>query len=125
VPPLHCNSDQIRILLMSLLISAAQPEIAGTTVVLEARSVQDGLVIEVRTRGPLVRRIANRFFSLRPGSSSIGLASAQDIVRRHGGTITGKANLGKGLEFSVWLPLHQNHTNGGREDSDRGGRREP
>jgi len=113
VPPIQCNPDQIRNLFMSLIINAAQSASAGTAVVLDAHCGYNGIVLDVKGQGPFVRRIANRFFGSRPGISGVSLAAAQDIVRRHGGKIGGKANLGKGLEFSVWLPLRRNDPNGG------------
>jgi signal transduction histidine kinase len=125
LPAIECNSDQIRKLFVSLIVIAAQPEVAGTTVILDAHRGQNGVVLDVTARGPFARRVASRLFGSHPGSSSVYLAAAQDIVRRHGGRITGIGNLGKGLEFSVWLPLHLNNNNGGRHSSDSGGRREP
>jgi hypothetical protein len=122
VPPIECNPDQIRKLFTSLIINAAQSANAGTDVALEAHCGHNGVVLAVRGQGPFVRRVANRFFGSHAGPSSVGLAAAQDIVRRHGGRIGGKTNLGKGLEFSVWLPLRRNDTNGGWQGATSRGR---
>jgi hypothetical protein len=115
VPPIHCNMDQIRTVLVSLLINASQAASAGTVVVLDAHCGHRGVVLDIRSRGPFVRRVANRFFGSPPQTSGVGLAAAQDIIRRHGGRIAAKINLGKGLEFTVWLPLRPKDTNGSRQ----------
>jgi len=107
IPLIQCNPDQIRNLLVSLIINATQAATAGTAMVLDAHCEGDGVVIDVSGQGPFLRRVANRFFGWRPGTSSAGLAAAQNIVRQHSGRISGKINLGKGLEFSVWLPLRR------------------
>lgn len=122
VPPIHCNPDQIRNLLMSLIINAAQSATAGTAVILDAHCGYNGVVLDVRGHGVSVRGVANRFFASREGTSGVGLAAARDIVRRHGGRIIGRANIGKGLEFSVWLPLRRNDANGGWQGADSRGR---
>ena len=122
VPPIQCNPDQIRNLFMSLIINAAQSAPAGTEVVLDAHCGYDGVVLDVRGQGPFVRQVANRFFGSRAVTSGVGLAAAHDIVRRHGGRLNGKANLRKGLEFSVWLPLRRNDTHGSWQGVGSGGR---
>jgi two-component system NtrC family sensor kinase len=37
--------------------------------------------------------------------SGLGLAVSKDIVESHGGQISVKTELGKGTEFSIWIPL--------------------
>jgi hypothetical protein len=66
VPPIQCNPDQIRNLFVSLIINAAQWASAGTVVVLDVHCGHKGVVLDVRGRGPFVRRLANRFFGSRP-----------------------------------------------------------
>ena len=124
LPSIRCNPDQIRNLFMSLTINAAQSVPAGTEVVLLAHRGADGVILDVRDqgRGSLAARIASLFLVSRHGVTSVGLAAAYDIVRNHGGTIEGKANVRKGLEFSVWLPQLRDCTNGGWQSAGGGGR---
>jgi hypothetical protein len=122
VPPIQCNPDQIRNLLVSLIINAAQSAAAGTEVVLDVHSGYNGVGLDVRGQGPFVRRVVNRFFGSHSVTSGVDLAAAHDIVRRHGGRITEKTNFSKGLEFSVWLPLRRNDTNGSWQGAGSGGR---
>jgi len=122
IPALECNPDQMRNLVTSLMISTARSEGAGSEVVLDAQCRQNGVVLEVRAKGHGFRRLTNQLFSMPPEVPATGLAFAQEIVRRHGGRIGAKTNLTKGLEYSVWLPLHCQDSNGGWQSTSGGGR---
>jgi hypothetical protein len=110
VPPIQCNPDQIRNLCVSLIINASQSVIGGTEVLLDAHAGGDGLALDIKGQPPLVYRVANRLLGARRKTSGGSLLAAQDIVRQHGGRISATADLGKGLEFSVWLPLRRNES---------------
>jgi signal transduction histidine kinase len=127
LPRIQCNPDQIRNLVMSLTVNAAQAGPPGTELVLTAKRADDGLVLDVcdRSRSSLIGRLVNRFLGATPGSTGAVLAAAFDIVRQHGGKIEAKANVRKGLEFSVWLPLRRNDTDVSGQDIVGGGRRQP
>jgi signal transduction histidine kinase len=49
-------------------------------------------------------RIFEPFFSTRPAGNGLGLATAREIVREHGGTIAVASQPGAGTCFAVWLP---------------------
>jgi hypothetical protein len=124
LPPIQCNPDQIRNLVMSLTMIAVQSAPAGYEVILRARRGDDGVILDLRDQGQgsFVARAANWFFHSRSGATGSGLADAYDIVRQHGGTLEGKASVRKGLEFSVCLPLRRDSTHGGRQGAVSGGR---
>ena len=122
IPSLECNPDQMRNLVTSLMISTARSEGAGSEVILDAQCRQNGVVLEVRAKGHGFRRFTNQLFSIPREVPAAGLALAQEIVRRHGGKIGAKTNLTKGLEYSVWLPLHCQDANGGWQNTSGGGR---
>jgi signal transduction histidine kinase len=122
VPPIQCNPDQIRNLFVSLIINAAQSATSGTELILDAHCGYNGVGLDVRGQKPFVRWVANRFFGSRSVTPGVGLAAAHDIVRWHGGRISRKANLRKGPEFSVWLPVRRNDTYGGWQGADSRGR---
>jgi CheY-like chemotaxis protein len=49
-------------------------------------------------------RIFEPFFTTRPAGNGLGLATAREIVREHGGTITVASRPAAGTCFAVWLP---------------------
>ena len=107
LPPIQCNPDQIRELLMSLAVNATQSVPAGTEVILDAHRGNDGVILDVKdqVKASFGHRLARGFFASRPVTTGVALGAAYDIVQQHGGRIEAKVNVRKGLEFSVWLPL--------------------
>ena len=124
LPSIQCNPDQLRNLVMSLTINAAQSAPTGNAVVLTVHRVDDGICLAINDLGPgsFLSRVRGRFYGARPTTAGIGLAAAYETVRRHNGKIEAKVNVRKGLDFSVWLPLRRNHVNGSLQGSGGGGR---
>jgi CheY-like chemotaxis protein len=54
---------------------------------------------------PRIRsRLFEPYFTTKPTGTGLGLSTAQDIVRRHGGVITVASMVGCGSRFTVFLP---------------------
>jgi hypothetical protein len=121
VPSIQCNPGKIQTLLVWLAISAVESDFAGKQVVLHARGADEGVIIDVRSRGRLsfIRRAANRFFEsrLKPPDAVV-----YDAVRQCGGRITRSKDLRKGSDFSLWLPLRRDCTHDRWKGTTRGGR---
>jgi CheY-like chemotaxis protein len=126
LPPLRCNSAQIRQVLMNLIINAAealgtregsiairgrqivvgpgtfagsQAELAaGDYVRLEIADTGRGMTDAIRAR------IFDPFFSTKSTGRGLGLAAVQGIVQSHGGSIEVTSSAGKGTTFQILLP---------------------
>ncbi|GFO58760.1 hypothetical protein GMST_10850 [Geomonas silvestris] len=105
----------------NILINAAQAMPEGGTVSVEGRRLRLGrrntlgvptgtyLRISFRDEGTgipeaLQRRIFDPYFSTKPGSSGLGLASAYTIIVNHGGHIDVRSRAGKGATIICHLP---------------------
>ena len=51
-----------------------------------------------------LQRIFDPFFSTKERGTGLGLPIADDIIKKHGGRISVRSEVGKGSTFEVWLP---------------------
>ncbi|HVJ44042.1 MAG TPA: two-component system VirA-like sensor kinase [Dongiaceae bacterium] len=52
----------------------------------------------------VLERLFEPFFTTRPTGNGLGLASAREIVRQHGGAMNVRSSPGAGSRFEAWLP---------------------
>ena len=67
------------------------------------------IVVSIRDAGPGImesvrKRLFNPFFTTKAGGTGLGLSTAWEIIRDHGGTIDVTNIPGGGAQFTVWLP---------------------
>ncbi len=102
--------------LHQLLDNACKFSDPHSSVTITAQTKQDELTISVSDQGIGIHPeehayIFDRFYQIdgsatrRYGGTGTGLALAKEIIEAHNGRITLKSILGKGSEFTVWLPL--------------------
>jgi len=108
--PVECDPDLLKQVLLNLVINAIQAMPGGGEVVVSAAPRNDRLSIEVKDEGCGIGeadrdRIFDPFFTTKENGTGLGLSVAHQIVEQHGGILTGEANLGRGMTFSVSLPL--------------------
>lgn len=112
LPPVECDAEQIKQVILNLTINAIQAMDCPGEVKLAAFRRNGNVVIEVRDHGPGVpddalEKIFSPFFTTKKDGTGLGLAVAQQIVTRHGGMIMVDPNQPRGAVFTVLLPVHR------------------
>ncbi len=115
------DQDQLARAIENVLINARQAMPLGGAVAVTARNraeseslpplVEPGryvsIAIEDRGGGipeEVLRHVFDPFFTTKPEGSGLGLSTAFSIVKRHGGHIEARSELGRGATFELLLP---------------------
>jgi two-component system sensor histidine kinase HydH len=109
IPATSIDQEQIKQVLLNLVINAIQSMPTGGEVVLRAISDADNVRIEVQDQGVGIanedlERIFNPFFTTRQEGTGLGLSIAERIVTQHGGRIEVHRNPTQGMTFGILLP---------------------
>ncbi len=108
-PTLFCDAEQIKQVLLNLIMNALQIIPAHGKVLIACNDDSKNQIIEVEDDGPGIgtvdqARVFDPFYTKRDGGVGLGLSVVQQIVSAHHGEITvGKSKLGGAL-FSIVLP---------------------
>ena len=118
LPQVRIDAEQIKQVLLNILLNAIQAIRGKGEIWVETRVVQVPLdekiepfiQVEVRDTGVGIpqenlERIFDPFFSTRPEGSGLGLAISHQIIHDHRGFITVESEVGKGTSFKIHLPL--------------------
>jgi len=111
LPAIMVDPEQIKQMLLDVVLNAIQSMPGGGKVVLRAVPTDgNDIAVEVQDEGVGIeeenlQKIFDPFFTTRPGGTGLGLAIAHQIVAQHGGHIEVKRNRDKGMTFSVALPI--------------------
>ena len=110
VPAVCVDPEQVKQVLLNLLINAVQAMPSGGNVVLCALAENGNVRLEVQDEGVGIdqenaERIFNPFFTTRDEGTGLGLSIAERIVSQHGGRIECRRNSDRGMTFSVTFPL--------------------
>jgi PAS domain S-box-containing protein len=120
VPHIRASADQLKQVLLNLLLNAADSMPHGGTITVSTQSGagaetelygRDAVQIQVRDTGEgipddLLAQIFEPFFSTKPGKGTgLGLWVSQGIVQNHGGTMRVRSRVGRGTTFTITLPV--------------------
>lgn len=112
VPLVSCDPQKIGQVLVSLLINASQAIKGKGVIALKTYIVDGNVAVDIEDTGcgippENVTKIFDPFFTTKPVGQGVGLglSVSYDIVKKHGGTITFKTQVGKGTTFTIKLPL--------------------
>lgn len=126
----RCDPEQMKQVLINLIMNAIQAMPSGGTVRLTVDAVPvgqfpptatarrivgrdaPGFVIRIRDNGPGIPpehrdKVFEPFFTTKSAEkgTGLGLSIAYGIVQEHGGSIDFESEQGKGTEFRIWLPV--------------------
>lgn len=114
-PRVSADITMLEQVLMSLVLNAkdAMNGSGGIEVTLSTVSTDEGAFARIAVQdggcgmtAQVVRRLFTPFFTTKPEGrgTGLGLATSEDIVRRHGGWIEVRTQPGSGSEFRIFLP---------------------
>ena len=109
---IDCDPEQLKQVLLNLIINAIEASPAHSAVRLSARMEQTRLLIDVEDEGSGIPdevsdRIFDPFFTTKPQGTGLGLAVSSTIVSQHGGTLSFHRKLPQGTTFRIELPVGQ------------------
>jgi len=120
VPKIRGDKDRLAVVFNNLLGNAIKYTDSGGSVLLACEDRGRDLEITVTDTGLGIAeeeqpRVFDKFFrssselvESRPGTG-LGLATARQIARLHGGEVTVQSKLGEGSRFTVTLPVYEVH----------------
>lgn len=112
LPRINGSESQLSQVFMNLLVNAAQAIQDQGEIALDA-DVEEGYCrLTIRDNGAGIaadklEQIFEPFFTTKPigKGTGLGLSISQDIIKRHGGTLTVASAPGQGTTFEIRLPL--------------------
>jgi PAS domain S-box-containing protein len=113
------NLKQVFINLCLNAMEAMEADQGGKlTVSLHASPDGQHLGVDFHNTGPLIGEealplIFDPFFTTKKNGTGLGLSISYDIIRQHQGEIIVESTPGKGVTFTVWLPLAPAEEDGG------------
>jgi signal transduction histidine kinase len=119
LPTISVDRNQIKQVILNLIHNAfhAMPKGGELRITTNRRSRdhQDWVTVIVSDSGigiapENMERIFEPFFTTRAkeGGTGLGLSISYGIVAEHGGFIEAESNIGKGSNFSIWIPVEVN-----------------
>jgi signal transduction histidine kinase len=117
LPPVAADAEQLKEVLVNLVVNACEAMAHGGTITIEERSVPFGThgraaLIRVRDDGPgipphLVEKVFQPFFSTKEQGTGLGLSIAQRIIGEHHGSLEVESIDGQGAVFTITLPAKE------------------
>jgi two-component system NtrC family sensor kinase len=113
IPDLICFPHQLNQVFLNLLVNAAQALEKPGTITVRTWCDGDNVFVSVADTGKgmtaeVVQKVFEPFFTTKEAGkgTGLGLSISSDIVRKHGGEISVKSEIGVGTTFTVRLPVN-------------------
>lgn len=113
MPPLSADPQQLKQVLLNLLLNAIHAMPEGGTVTVDAINEASSKTIHITDTGvgmsdEVLKRIFEPFYTTRLEGTGLGLAIVRKIVEQHGGSIAVTSEPGHGTCFTLSWPLAGN-----------------
>lgn len=111
LPFVKCDAEQVKQVLLNLVLNAIQSMPQGGEVVVSARTETPYLMIRIQDRGSgispeHVDSIYDPFFTTKENGTGLGLPVAYQIMEQHGGLLELSENGPEGATFTIHLPYN-------------------
>lgn len=108
LPRVHCDYNQIKQVLINLLINSFDAVHTGGTVTVETKSNNGNILVSVEDNGKGIseedlKQIFNPFFTTKTRGTGLGLAISKKIAKEHDGDLLVRSRAGKGSIFTLVL----------------------
>jgi signal transduction histidine kinase len=112
LPQTECDPEQLKQVLLNLVINAVQAMPSGGEVLVQAQRAGDQVEIRISDHGGGIAaehldHIFDPFFTMKESGTGLGLPVAHGIVSQHGGSIQVEKSTPAGTIFLVSLPIQQ------------------
>ncbi len=109
LPKVPCDYNQIKQVLINILINGFDAIEASGKMTITARWSEDAVEVLVRDNGTGIapenmKNVFNPFFTTKTRGTGLGLAISQKIARGHNGDLRVESTLGRGTTFILTLP---------------------
>ncbi len=110
LPEVNIDTDQVRQVLVNMIMNAMQAMPEGGRLTISAREGDKFLEVEISDTGcgipkEAIGKIFDPLFTTRAKGIGLGLAVCKAIIDRHQGNIEVESEVGKGTTFTIRLPL--------------------
>lgn len=118
LPPTACDSQQLKQVLINILINAHEAMHGRGTITIQTKQVtyenKPFVAISIADTGggidpAVIDNVFNPFFTTKERGTGLGLAISNKIIMNHKGHIDVENIVGKGVTFTMYLP-GKNHT---------------
>jgi len=109
LPSVQSDPSQLRQVFQNLIVNAVTAIGKDGVISITTRGTEEGLTISVADTGPGISRdrlekIFDPLFTAKPDGAGLGLSIGAGILRKLGGKISAKSDIGKGAVFTVEIP---------------------
>ncbi len=112
LPLVRVDPDQIKQVLVNVILNAVQAMSTGGTLTLKTKATENSVEIAVQDTGMGVpkeslKKVFDPFFTTKPvgQGTGLGLSLSYTIVQRHGGTIALSSRVNEGTTVTIWFPV--------------------